>query len=229
LKAPFLSLSEATFRLGERFVFERTTWSVQRGEHWAVVGDNGSGKSLFADAICGRLPLVRGELRYHWEIKHQLGWVSPELHLHFTAAATCQEVVESGFHDTVGLFHSASARQRTLARRWLAQFGLLKSAHSPLYALSSGQQRMVLLARALVKAPRLLILDEPCQGLDATHRELFVRTVDALLCSQAVTAIYVTHRADEIPRSIQRVLRLSKGHAIVTGRLSARKDKRQNS
>jgi molybdate transport system ATP-binding protein len=87
----------------------------------------------------------------------------------------------------------------------MAQFQLLEFAHRPLFSLSADLQRMVLLARALVKNPRLLILDEPCQGLDSAHRDLFVRTVDGLIRAGAVTVIYVTHRPDEIPPSIRRV------------------------
>jgi molybdate transport system ATP-binding protein len=97
-----------------------------------------------------------------------------------------------------------------VARRWLARFRLLEFAHRPLFSLSAGLQRMVLLARALVKNPRLLILDEPCQSLDSAHRTLFVQSVDALIRAGTVTAIYVTHRHDEIPPSIKRVLRLRK-------------------
>ena len=152
----------------------------------------------------------RGSGESVWDIKRHIGWVSPELHLHFNDSATCFEVVASGFHDTVGLFQPPSARQRAAARRWLARFQLLEFAHRPLFSLSAGLQRMVLLARALVKNPRLLILDEPCQGLDSAHRDLFVQAVDALIRAGTVTAIYVTHRHDEIPPSIKRVLRLRK-------------------
>ena len=106
------------------------------------------------------------------------------------------------------LFEPPTARQRRASRKWLAKFGLLKMADQPLFALSAGLQRMVLLARALVKRPRLLLLDEPCQGLDAEHRGLFVRVVDELLRDGDETAIYVTHRSEEIPPSIKRVLKL---------------------
>ena len=159
--------------------------------------------------------VVFGKPRGHgesiWEIKKFIGWVSPELHVHFNDSATCLEVVESGFHDSIGLFEPATPRQRSAARRWLKEFQLSQFENEPLFALSAGLQRMVLLARALVKNPRLLILDEPCQGLDAAHRDFFVKEVDALLRSGSVTAIYVTHRPEEIPRSIKRVMRLSNG------------------
>jgi molybdate transport system ATP-binding protein len=208
-----------TVRYGPAVILGSIDWTVRAGESWALLGPNGSGKTTLLSLILGDNPQVytndvtvfgrsRGSGESVWEIKKHIGWVSPELHLHFNDSATCFEVVASGFHDTVGLFQTGSARQRAVARRWLARFQLLEFTHRPLFSLSAGLQRMVLLARALVKNPCLLILDEPCQGLDSAHRTLFVRTVDALIRAGSVTAIYVTHRPDEIPPSITRVLRL---------------------
>jgi len=221
-KRPVLELARlrnATVRYGDTVILRNINWTVRAGESWALLGPNGSGKTTLLSLILGDNPQVytndvtvfghpRGSGESVWEIKKHIGWVSPELHLHFNDAATCYEVVASGFHDTVGLFRSASSRQRAVARRWLARFQLLDFAQRPLFSLSAGLQRMVLLARALVKNPRLLILDEPCQGLDAAHRDLFVRAVDALIRAGTVTAIYVTHRPDEIPPSIKHVQRL---------------------
>jgi len=208
-----------TVRYGDAVILRNINWTIRAGESWALLGPNGSGKTTLLSLILGDNPQVytndvtvfgrpRGSGESVWEIKKHIGWVSPELHLHFDDSATCFEVVASGFHDTVGLFQPASARQRAVARRWLARFQLLEFAHRPLFSLSAGLQRTVLLARALVKNPRLLILDEPCQGLDSAHRNLFVRTVDALIRAGSVTAIYVTHRPEQIPPSISRVLRL---------------------
>jgi molybdate transport system ATP-binding protein len=135
------------------------------------------------------------------------------LHLHFNDAVTCFEVVASGFYDSIGLFQPLNSRQRAAVRGCLERFQLLEHASSPLFSLSIGLQRTVLLARALVKNPPLLILDEPCQGLDSGHRQFFVRVVDGLIRAGSVTAIYVTHRPDEIPHAIRNVLRLARGHA----------------
>ena len=212
-------LRNAAVRYGDTVILRGINWTVRAGESWALLGPNGSGKTTLLSLILGDNPQVytndvmvfgqqRGSGESVWEIRKHIGWVSPELHLHFNDSATCFEVVASGFHDTVGLFQPSSARQRTAARRCLARFQLLEFVNRPLFSLSAGLQRMVLLARALVKQPRLLILDEPCQGLDSAHRSRFVRAVDALIRGRAVTAIYVTHRPDEIPPSIQRVLRL---------------------
>ena len=208
-----------TVRYGDAVILRGIDWTIRAGESWALLGPNGSGKTTLLSLILGDNPQVytnnvvifgqpRGTGESVWDIKKHIGWVSPELHLHFNDSATCFDVVASGFHDTVGLFQPASAHQRAVARQWLAQFQLLELAQQPLFSISAGLQRMVLLARALVKNPRLLILDEPCQGLDATHRDLFVRAVDALIRAGAVATIYVTHRPDEIPPSIKHVLRL---------------------
>jgi molybdate transport system ATP-binding protein len=210
-----------TVRYGQAVILDNVNWTIRARESWALLGPNGSGKSTLLSLILGDNPQVyanditvfgrqRGGGESLWDLRKHIGWVSPELHLHFNDAATCFEVVASGWHDTVGLFQAATARQRAAARRWLEQFDLLQFAEQPLYALSAGMQRMVLLARALVKNPRLLILDEPCHNLDAAHRRLVVQAVDALIRGGAVTAVYVTHRSDEIPRSIKRILRLGK-------------------
>ena len=174
-----------------------------------ILGDNPQvyGNDI---AIFGK---QRGSGESVWEIKRRIGWVSPELHLHINDEATCFEVVASGFYDTVGLFQTPSRQRRAAVLEWLAEFQVLEFADSPLCALSTGLQRMVLLARALVKRPQLLILDEPCQGLDPAHRDVFMEAVDELIRTGKVTTIYVTHRKEEIPRAVKRVLRLRGGLA----------------
>ena len=212
-------LRKVTVRYGNSVILRDIDWTIRAGESWALLGPNGSGKTTLLSLILGDNPQVytndvvvfgqqRGSGESVWDIKKHIGWVSPELHLHFNDSVSCFEVVASGFFDTVGLFQTLSARQRAAARSWLGRFRLLGFADRPLFSLSAGLQRMVLLARALVKKPRLLILDEPCQGLDAAHRDLFVQAVDGLIRAGTATVAYVTHREDEIPPSIHRVLRL---------------------
>ena len=214
-------MRDVSIRYGRTLILQNFHWTVRAGESWALLGPNGSGKTTLLSLILGDNPQAygndvrvfgrqRGSGESIWDLKRHIGWVSPELHLHFDDSITCFEVVASGFHDTVGLFEPVNVGQRAAAREWLRRFRLLEASGQPLFSLSAGLQRMVLLARALVKRPRLLILDEPCQGLDAAHRRLFVQTVESLIGGGAVTAVYVTHRRDEIPSSIQRVLRLQK-------------------
>lgn len=212
-------MRNATVRYGLITIFENINWTIRAGESWALLGSNGSGKTTLLSLILGDHPQAYsnditvfgqriGSGTSVWDVKQKIGWVSPELHLHFQDSFTCLETVESGFHDTIGLYEDVTPAQRRDALRWLKRFALAASANSPLYELSAGLKRTVLLARALVKSPALLILDEPCQGLDPAHRALFLRTLDSLLRSGEETAVYVTHREQEIPPSIQRILRL---------------------
>jgi molybdate transport system ATP-binding protein len=223
---PLVCLRNVTVRYGDKTILHDLSWTIRAGESWALLGPNGSGKTTLLSLILRDNPQAytndvavfgqrRGAGESIWEIKRRIGWVSPELHLHFNNTAACLDVVASGFRDTIGLFEPATRHQRAAARQWLERFQMQGFARTPLYGLSAGWQRMVLLARALVKRPRLLILDEPCQGLDPAHRELFVRTVDQLIRSEGVTAIFVTHRKDEIPASIKQVLRLTEGRGRI--------------
>jgi len=221
LKNILVELRNVTVRYGRARILRDVHWIIREGESWALLGPNGSGKSTLLSLVLGDNPQAytnyvevfghrRGTGESIWELKRQIGSVSPELHLHFNQTMTCFEVVASGFYETVGLFEPPSASERKAVHDWLNRFDLIEFACRPLFELSLGQQRMVLLARALVKSPKLLILDEPCQGLDAAHRKWFVEALDELLRTRTTTAVYVTHRPDEIPFSIKRVLRLRK-------------------
>jgi molybdate transport system ATP-binding protein len=224
-----LRLRNVTVRYGNTTILRDLNWTIRAGESWALVGPNGSGKTTLLSLILGDNPQAyandvtvfrkrRGGGESIWDIKKRIGWVSSEQQLYFDEGATCLAAVTSGFHDTAGLFRRPTSRQSAAARHWLAQFQMLDFADVPLFALSAGQQRMVLLARALVKKPQLLILDEPCQGLDSAHRDEFVQTVDKLAQKRQTTVIYVTHRNDEVPPSIRGVLRLEAGRGTVEAR-----------
>ncbi len=212
-------------RCSRRILLENVDWTVFPGESWALSGPNGSGKSTLLSLIIGDNPQAyaspvfvfgrrRGSGESVWEIKKRIGWVSPELHVHFPEDRSCLETVVSGFYDTYGCFSRPTSRQFRTAQSWLAYFGLADSARETFGSLSTGLQRMILLGRALVKSPELLVLDEPCHGLDREHRMLFLRTIEDLLRRKHTTMIFVTHRSDEIPQGIRRVMRLRDGRAV---------------
>ncbi len=214
-----------SIRFSGRTLLENVDWRVIRGESWALLGPNGSGKSTLLSLMIGDNPQAyaspvyvfgrrRGSGESVWEIKKRIGWVSPELHLHFPEVSSCLEAVVSGFYDTYGCFSRPTSRQIRIARSWLAYFGLAGSESETFGCLSAGLQRMVLLGRALVKSPELLVLDEPCHGLDLQHRMLFLQTIENLLRRKHATMIFVTHRSDEIPRGIRHVMRLRDGRAV---------------
>jgi molybdate transport system ATP-binding protein len=216
----------ATVRYGENTILTRINWEVRRGEHWNVAGPNGAGKSTLLSLITADNPQAyaneiwlfdrrRGTGETIWEIKKKIGFVSPELHLYFDTSASVFEVVASGLFDTIGLFRMLTDWQEALVAHWLQLLSLGDLRMKRLPQLSAGQQRRVLLARALIKNPPLLILDEPCQGLDEEQTAWFRSLIDELCASFDTTLIYVSHYTRELPSCIDRFLRLEKGKAEV--------------
>ena len=214
-------MKDVNVSYGQGPVLKNLSWEVREGEKWALFGPNGAGKTTLLSLILGDNPQAyanditlfgkrRGSGESIWEIKRKIGWVSPELQLYYPAEATCLDVVCSGFFDTVGLYRAPSPRQEKVARSWLKKFGLAERTETLFENISEGEERLVLLARALVKDPALIVLDEPCQGLDAANRDRVLAAVDAVAAHPHRAMIYVTHRTDELPSSITHTLKLEK-------------------
>ena len=206
-------------------VLHQVTWTVRESEQWALLGPNGAGKTTLLSLILADNPQAyanditlfgrrRGSGESIWDIKQHIGWVSPELQLYYPRNATCLDAICSGWFDSVGLYRQCSSHQRGVALSWMEQFGLAEHARTAFEQVSEGEQRLVLLARALVKSPALLVLDEPCQGLDARNRDGVLQTIDRIGSRSNASMIYVTHHTDELPRSITHVLRLNEGRVV---------------
>lgn len=198
-------------------ILKNLNWTIREGEKWALFGPNGAGKTTLLSLILGDNPQAyanditlfgkkRGSGESIWEIKRKIGWVSPELQLYYPPDATCFDVVCSGFFDTIGLYRKCTPAQKKTALAQLKKLKLGEVAKIPFEEISEGEERLVLLARSLVKNPALLVLDEPCQGLDATNRDRVLKAVDLVCKKPATTMIYVTHRTDELPKSITNAL-----------------------
>lgn len=224
---PVIRMSAATVRYKEETILDRLDWVVRRGERWAVLGPNGAGKSTLLSLVSGDHPQAyanrieifgraRGSGESIWQIKARQGWLSPDLQIHFPRRLTCLEVAVSGFFDSVGLYRQPTPDQEQAASGWLEAL-CAPEGGARFDSLSNGQQRLVLLARALVKHPPLLILDEPLQGVDAAHRRLFLSLIDRLCAAAPLTLIYVSHYADELPAGINRRLVLDKGKVLFSG------------
>ncbi|MBI5301531.1 MAG: ATP-binding cassette domain-containing protein [Chloroflexi bacterium] len=205
-------------------ILHQVNWTVRENEHWALLGPNGAGKTTLLSLILADNPQAyanditlfgkrRGSGESIWEIKQNIGWVAPELHLYYPRNATCLDVVCSGWFDSIGLYRQCSVEQREIALAWLPRVGLAGHDATVFEQLSEGEQRLALLARALVKSPTLLVLDEPCQGLDASNRDRILQALDGIR-RKDTSMIYVTHRADELPQSITHVLRLDQGQVV---------------
>jgi len=220
-----LKLVNIRVNYGSREVLSTINWEVRKGECWAVLGPNGSGKSTLMSLLTGDNPQSyrneiylfdrrRGTGESIWDIKKRIGFVSPELHLFFHKLTPVWKVAGSGFFDTMGLFRKLSEEQMTLIDAYLRLFGIVHLKEKRLDQLSSGQQRLVLLIRALVKNPQLLVLDEPCQGLDHNQMVFFRETLNEIVKSQQKTLIYITHYTEEIPDGVNKKLYLDEGRVV---------------
>jgi len=220
-----VKMVKTTIRYGEATILDNINWEVKKGQCWNVSGPNGAGKSTLLSLITADNPQAyaneiwlfdrrRGTGESIWDIKKRIGFVSPELHLYFDAGATNHDVVASGLFDTIGLFRPLNGEQEVLVRLWMQLLSLWDLRSRRLTQLSTGQQRMVLLARALIKNPPMLILDEPGQGLDDVQMARFRALISTLVEAFGTTLIYVSHYRHELPECIDHFLRLERG-AIV--------------
>ena len=220
-----VKMVNTTIKYGEATILSQINWEVRKGQRWNVSGPNGAGKSTILSLITADNPQAyaneiwlfdrrRGTGESIWDIKKKIGFVSPELHLYFDTGANCFEVIASGLFDTIGLFRPLSSEQEELTGRWMQLLSLQGLRTKRLAQLSAGQQRMVLLARALIKNPPMLILDEPCQGLDEEQTAYFRQLITVLCEAFDKTLIYVSHYRQELPTCVDRFLQLEKGEIV---------------
>ena len=214
-------LNKVSIRYGERTILNELDWTVRKGEKWALTGDNGSGKSTLLSLICADNPQSyacdislfgrkRGTGESIWEIKKHIGYVSPEIHRAYLKNMPAIDIVASGLHDSVGLYVRPKPEQRAVCEQWMKVFGIEELKDSSFLQLSSGEQRLVLLARAFVKEPDLLILDEPLHGLDTSNRELVKGIIDTYARKEGKTMIMVSHYPEEFPSCITHSLHLKR-------------------
>jgi molybdate transport system ATP-binding protein len=220
-----IRMCDVSIHYGDATILDHINWEVRQGERWSVSGPNGAGKSTLLSLITADNPQAyanpiwlfgrrRGTGETIWEIKQKIGFVSPELHLYFDPGASCFEVVASGLFDTIGLFRPLTPDQESRVLLWTELLSLQDIRMRRMQQLSAGQQRMILLARALIKNPPMLILDEPCQGLDEEQTAYFRELITVLCEAFDKTLIYVSHYRHELPGCIDKFLRLEQGKQV---------------
>ena len=208
-----IDFRDVTLRYGEHTIFENLNWKVSRGERWALMGRNGSGKSALLSLVCADNPQSyacdislfgrrRGTGESIWDIKRRIGYVSPEMHRAYLKDLPAIEIVASGLHDSIGLYVRPRPEQMGVCKEWMRTFGIEELAERTFLTLSSGEQRLVLLARAFVKDPELLILDEPLHGLDTQRREEVRSIINEFGLREGKTLVMVTHYPEELPACI---------------------------
>lgn len=214
-------LQKVSIRYGTRTILKDLDWVVRKGEKWALSGENGCGKSTLLSIICADNPQSyacdvslfgqkRGTGESIWDIKKHIGYVSPEMHRAYSKNLPAIDIVASGLHDSIGLYVRPKPEQREICLQWMETFGIAHLADRLFLRISDGEQRLVLLARAFVKDPELLILDEPLHGLDTFNRRKVKRIIDAFCARPDKTLMMVSHFESEFPSCIDHRLRLKK-------------------
>jgi len=227
-----VSMENVRVKYEETTVLDGLNWTMKSGQNWVILGPNGCGKTTMLSLLTGDNPQAyankiylfgqrRGSGESIWDIKRRTGIVSSEFQIRYRKPITAFEVVLSGFFDSVGLYRDFSTEQKETAEQWLAVLGIADKSDRVFNQLSCGEQRMLLLARSLVKMPLILILDEPCQGLDRTNRGRILDAIDVIGGHSQTNIIYVTHYPDEIPSCMTNLLQFTKqtdGGYIITQR-----------
>lgn len=220
-----VKMKNVNIHYGDKEILQNIDWEVRPGDCWLLSGPNGAGKSTLLSLITADNPQAyaneiylfdkkRGSGETIWDIKKRIGYLSPELLLFFDNSNSVFEAVASGLFDTIGLFRQVSDQQMELVYHWLDLLGIKALGRKRLNELSAGEQRKALLARALIKNPPLLILDEPCQGLDDETEEELINLIDVICRKGNRTLIYVTHYANRIPECIDKFMRLENGKMV---------------
>lgn len=221
-------LKEIYYNRNGRAILSDVSWVIERGQHWALLGANGSGKSTLLKIIAGYdwasagqvevLGRRYGQCDLH-ELRKHIGLVSTSLEHHIPVSDTALEVVESGIDASLGLYRDFSENEKETARLMLAMVSADGFADQAYGTLSQGEQQRVLIARAMVNRPHLLILDEPCNGLDPGAKEHFLSDLSRLANHRdAPTMLMVTHYIEEIDPWINWVMVLKNGEVLANGR-----------
>jgi molybdate transport system ATP-binding protein len=211
-------LVDVTVRYGEQVILNKVSWTVRAGERWALIGQNGAGKSVLLSLLYGDHPqayaneiYIFGHRRGRpgesiWDVKRRTGFLSPELHLYFPQHLTARQVALTGLTDTLNVPVRISPQHEADVQVLFDYFGLSALSARMFGTLSAGEQRLVLLVRALLKNSPLLLLDEPFQVLDATKAELARRLLDSM---SEKTMLFITHDQNELPATIDHLYQLT--------------------
>lgn len=214
-----ISMRDVMVRYGERIILKGLNWQVMNGQRWALGGQNGAGKSTLLSLVCADNPqsyasdislfgYKRGSGESIWDIKKHIGYVSPEMHRAYMRPLPAISIVASGLKDSIGLYTKPKPEEMDICRLWMHIFGLDGKEQTSFLKLSSGEQRLVLLARAFVKDPQLLILDEPLHGLDNDNRQKVKDVIETFCSRKNKTLVMVTHYQEELPPCITHRLKL---------------------
>lgn len=215
-----IEMKDVTVKYGKTIVLDKFTWIMKKGENWAIIGPNGAGKSTIVKLITGEnLQRYANTIKIFgreigtgetiWEIKKHIGVISSELQIQYRKNMSGYDAVASGFYDSIGLYHYPTKEEEKIADHWIKVLNIADLTSWNFSHLSYGQKRMILLARAMVKSPILLILDEPCHGLDMANRKRILDIIETIGHTKT-QLIFITHHPEEIVSCVNKVLKLEK-------------------
>jgi iron complex transport system ATP-binding protein len=223
-----INMRNVSWIYGDRFILRDINWEVKSAEHWAILGLNGSGKTSLLNVVNGYIWPSRGEVSVLGkrfgsydirELRKKIGWVSPSIQEKLYADETAEEIVLSGKFATIGLYDEPKSKDIAHAHLLLERLKCALAAEQPYRTLSQGEKQKVLIARALISSPRLLVLDEPCAGLDIFSREQLLSLIEKIGRGETgPTLLYVSHRIEEILPVFTHVLLLRRGEVHSMGR-----------
>lgn len=218
---PLVRLNSISIKYDETVIIDKLDWTIEPNQHWQLSGPNGSGKTGLLSLITGDHPqcyvndifvfgFQRGSGESIWQIKQFIGYVSTALQWEYRVGTGLRNVIISGFYDSIGLYSKCTEKQREIADQWLELLGMSDRADQPFNKLSYGDQRLLLIARAMVKHPPLLILDEPCLGLDDMNRQLVLALIERICAGSETAVLYVNHHPEDRIKGIDNYLALEK-------------------
>ncbi|MBT8044461.1 MAG: ATP-binding cassette domain-containing protein, partial [Verrucomicrobiae bacterium] len=205
---PVIEMESVSVGYHQKPIIRKLDWSIMPDEHWQVSGPNGCGKSTLVNLISGDHPQCysneihlfgskRGVGESIWDIKKHMGLMSTALHQQYRVSVIVETVLLSGFFDSIGVYQPVGPAHKEIVTAWLEFLQMENQRNTRFQKLSYGQQRMVLIARALIKHPHLLILDEPCQGLDPMNRALVINLVEQIADRKIAQVLYISHEAED--------------------------------